>query len=88
VTPERFVAMPGIGAHEAIIESPHHQFHLARADDSAVRDVLQAYRARYRSMSDDGAEVIIIVRNHGSAAGTSLTHPHSQIVATSNRCRT
>jgi UDPglucose--hexose-1-phosphate uridylyltransferase len=82
VGPQGFVSMPGVGRHEVIIESPDHTADLARVDDTAVRGVLEAYRARYRALHTAGAGVVLIFRNHGPAAGTSLAHPHSQIVAT------
>jgi UDPglucose--hexose-1-phosphate uridylyltransferase len=77
-----FVALPGTGRHEVVIESPDHDADLARSATSAVRDVLEAYRARYRALRDEGWACIVIFRNHGPGAGTSLAHPHSQIVAT------
>ena len=76
------VALPGTGRHEVVIESPQHNGDLARSDTAAVRDVLLAYRARYRALRDEGWACIVIFRNHGPGAGTSLAHPHSQIVAT------
>ena len=81
VSPEGFVTMPGIGRHEVVIESPEHDTDLARADDAAVRGVLEAYRSRYRALRADGTALIVIFRNHGPGAGTSLAHPHSQVVA-------
>jgi UDPglucose--hexose-1-phosphate uridylyltransferase len=81
VSAEGFVTMAGIGRHEVIIESRDHTGDLALADDAAVRAVLEAYRARYRALRAGGTAVIITFRNHGPAAGTSLDHPHSQIVA-------
>ncbi|MGB6648121.1 MAG: HIT domain-containing protein, partial [Bacteroidota bacterium] len=42
-----------------------------------------SYRARYRDIrQDDRVEAIIIFKNHGEQAGTSLGHPHSQLAAT------
>jgi UDPglucose--hexose-1-phosphate uridylyltransferase len=76
------VSMPGIGHHEVIIESPSHDADLARVDVAAVRDVLEAYRARYRALRAQHRGVILLFRNHGPGAGTSIAHPHSQIVAT------
>src|SRR5919204_516271 len=57
---------------------------VARADVQVVRDVLEAYRARYRALRSEtqASGVILIFRNHGPGAGTSLSHPHSQIVST------
>jgi len=81
VSPDGFVRMPGIGHHEVIVESPDHSADLARADNASVLAVLEAYRARYRALRADGAGVILIFRNHGARAGTSISHPHSQIVS-------
>lgn len=80
-SPQGFVSMPAAGRHEVIIESPDHDADLARADDRSIRAVLEAYRARYNALRTLGTGVIVIFRNHGPAAGTSLRHPHSQIVA-------
>lgn len=82
VSPDGFVRMPGIGRHEVIVESPDHSADLARADNPSVAAVLNAYRARYRALRAEGAGVILIFRNHGARAGTSIAHPHSQIVST------
>lgn len=82
ISPEGFVSMAGVGRHEVVIESREHGDDLARVSDAKVRRVLEAYRVRYRALREDGAAVIVIFRNHGPGAGTSLAHPHSQIVAT------
>jgi UDPglucose--hexose-1-phosphate uridylyltransferase len=76
-----FTSMPGSGAHEVVIESPRHDWDIATGSDGQVRDVLAAYRARHRALRDSPAAMVVIFRNHGAGAGTSLPHPHSQIVA-------
>jgi UDPglucose--hexose-1-phosphate uridylyltransferase len=81
VSPDGFVRMPGVGRHEVIVESPDHSADLARVDDASVLAVLETYRARYRALRAEGAGVILIFRNHGPRAGTSISHPHSQIVS-------
>ena len=81
-SPQGFVSMPGVGRHEVVIESREHTDDLATASEVSTRRVLDAYRARYRSLREEAAAVIVIFRNHGPGAGTSLSHPHSQIVAT------
>jgi UDPglucose--hexose-1-phosphate uridylyltransferase len=44
---------------------------------------LLAYRERYLALREDPRfKLIIIFKNHGRGAGTSLEHPHSQLVAT------
>ena len=77
-----FLAMPGRGHHEVIIESPRHDWDLATATHPEVRAVLAAYRARYRALRAAGDSALIVVfRNHGPGSGTSLEHPHSQVLA-------
>lgn len=80
-TADGFVAVPGVGRHEVIIESPDHDADLARMSLHEVRGILEAYRSRYRVLRPDTEGVIVIFRNHGQRAGTSLSHPHSQIIA-------
>jgi UDPglucose--hexose-1-phosphate uridylyltransferase len=73
----------GVGAHEVIIESPAHNLTTALYPVSQVEHVIELYRSRYLELSNDPRLAhIIIFKNHGESAGTSLEHPHSQIVAT------
>jgi UDPglucose--hexose-1-phosphate uridylyltransferase len=65
--------------HEVVIESPRHDWDLATASDDEVIDVLHAWQHRHRALRAGTAQVVIF-RNHGAAAGISLTHPHSQVV--------
>ena len=75
--------MNGVGAHEVIVETPEHGKQLAFLDDRQIEDVLWAYRARYLDLKKDPRlKYILIFRNHGRVAGASLSHPHSQLVAT------
>jgi len=51
--------------------------------DGEVEDIIRAYKSRYVSIrQEEGIEDIVIFKNHGPSAGTSLEHPHSQLVAT------
>jgi UDPglucose--hexose-1-phosphate uridylyltransferase len=78
-----FRKMDGVGQHEVIIESPQHNQHIALMEDKQVEEILLAYRERYLALREDPRfKLIIIFKNHGRAAGTSLEHPHSQLVAT------
>jgi UDPglucose--hexose-1-phosphate uridylyltransferase len=77
-----FRGVGGFGDHEVIIESTRHNGYLALMEDAEVEDVLTAYRERYLSLrKDPRVKFIVIFKNHGKAAGTSIEHPHSQIVA-------
>jgi UDPglucose--hexose-1-phosphate uridylyltransferase len=78
-----FRRMDGVGAHEVIIGSPVHNQIFSLAEDRQVEEVLLAYRERYLALREDPRiKLIIIFKNHGEAAGTSLEHTHSQIVGT------
>jgi UDPglucose--hexose-1-phosphate uridylyltransferase len=75
--------MNGVGAHEVVIESPDHTATLATLSAEAVGDVLLAYRERVLDLKKDPRfEYILVFKNHGAAAGASLEHPHSQLIAT------
>ena len=75
--------MEGIGTHEIIIETPEHAQTLALMAKDRVLDVLKAYKQRYQSLREDPLiKLILIFKNHGESAGTSLEHPHSQLIAT------
>jgi UDPglucose--hexose-1-phosphate uridylyltransferase len=75
--------MQGVGAHEVIIETPEHGKQLHGQDSRQIEDVLWAYRARYLDLKKDPRlKYILIFRNYGRVAGASLSHPHSQLVAT------
>lgn len=73
----------GIGAHEVIIETPSHSNPLALETYEQVEKVLTAYQQRYNVLKQNQQfKFITIFKNHGWASGTSLAHPHSQLVAT------
>ena len=75
--------MTGVGAHEVVIETPQHEASLASLSTDAVADVLLSYRERMVDLKKDPRfEYILVFKNHGAAAGASLEHPHSQLIAT------
>jgi UDPglucose--hexose-1-phosphate uridylyltransferase len=78
-----YVQMPGYGHHEVIVESPHHNDDLADLSLQEMNSILTTYRQRYVTHRQDSRNVLLLLfRNHGSRAGASLTHPHSQLIAT------
>jgi len=73
----------GYGAHEVIIEAPSHNTFLALMDYQQVENVLITYQQRYNALKKNPQfKFITIFKNHGWASGTSLAHPHSQLIAT------
>jgi UDPglucose--hexose-1-phosphate uridylyltransferase len=76
-------AVNGFGVHDVIVETPDHSQVLALMPDSYVAEILRVYKTRYDELSlDPRIAHITIFKNHGVDAGTSLEHPHSQLVAT------
>ena len=74
--------MNGVGAHEVIIETPDHRSTLATMSERQIEDVLWAFRDRMLDLKNDKRfRYILIFKNHGEAAGASLEHPHSQLIA-------
>jgi UDPglucose--hexose-1-phosphate uridylyltransferase len=77
------VAVNGIGHHEVIIETPDHSKTTALLSVSEIEMILDSYRQLYLNIAKDPrVEHITIFKNHGLGAGTSLEHPHSQLIAT------
>jgi UDPglucose--hexose-1-phosphate uridylyltransferase len=77
-----FDRMNGIGAHEVIIETPIHGQTLSSMPDTAVEKVFFAWRDRVHDLKRDiRLRHIVIFKNHGAAAGASLEHSHSQLIA-------
>ena len=73
----------GFGVHDVIVETPDHAQVLALMPDSYVAEILHIYKTRYDELSlDPRIAHITIFKNHGIDAGTSLEHPHSQMIAT------
>lgn len=74
--------MNGIGAHEVLVETPLHSGTLVTLPMEAVVEILKAYQLRVDDLRKDKRfKYVQVFKNYGSAAGASLDHPHSQIIA-------
>jgi len=72
-----------VGHHEVFIESPCHNEHPGVARVSQLVHVINAYLDRLRDLSKKPyVKHVSIFRNHGREAGTSLSHAHTQLIAT------
>lgn len=72
-----------VGHHEILVESPIHDEHPANADIPQLVHVVNGYVDRLRELSAKPyIRYVSIFRNHGLEAGASLSHAHSQIIAT------
>ncbi len=77
-----FDRMNGIGAHEVVIETPDHMETLATMPLKRVEDMFWAFRERILDLKrDQRFKYVLVFKNHGEAAGASLEHSHSQLIA-------
>jgi UDPglucose--hexose-1-phosphate uridylyltransferase len=78
-----FMLERATGHHEVIVESPHHDEHPGVARVSQLILVVDAYIDRLRELSSKPyVKYVSIFRNHGLEAGASLSHAHTQLIAT------
>ncbi len=75
--------MNGIGAHEVVIESPNHDLSLGDQPLEHFEKIIRVYQMRLLDlMKDLRFRYVLIFKNQGVTAGASLSHPHTQIIAT------
>ena len=76
-------SVSGVGAHEVIVECPESAREMADFSVSELLRVLQAWRARIIDLRrDTRLRYVLIFKNQGSEAGASVSHSHSQLIAT------
>jgi UDPglucose--hexose-1-phosphate uridylyltransferase len=74
--------MNGIGAHEVLIETPEHVVSTGELTEKQLEDSFWAFRDRINDLKRDRRlRYVILFKNHGEAAGASLEHSHSQLIA-------
>ncbi len=77
-----FRSMTAGGVHEVVVEHPRHDLDLSEMAPEHLVHVLRMYRQRYQTLRGNPVvESIVIFKNHGQRAGSSLEHSHSQITA-------
>lgn len=75
--------MPGVGAHEVLIESPDHDATWGSYSDGQLEDIFRAVLLRMKELRKDGRfKYFQFFKNSGRIAGASLEHAHSQIIVT------
>ncbi len=74
--------MKGVGAHDVIIESPDHMSTFGSLPAESLASAFFAFRQRILDLSrDPRLRCAVLFKNHGEAAGASLEHTHSQLIA-------
>lgn len=81
--PNKYPVVSGDGGrHEIIIESPDHTARLATYPATQLRAILDTYQRRLTTAWEYPAILSVqLFRNEGRAAGASIEHAHSQLVA-------
>jgi len=71
----------GVGYHEVLVESRLHNTCPALESPEEIALMLKTFQLRGTEIAKDKRiEHIIYFKNHGKRAGTSLEHPHTQLV--------
>jgi len=71
-----------IGVHEVIIEVPRHIANIGVLTQDQFINILLAYQARLNTLRKDPRwRCLLIYKNQGEAAGATLEHVHSQLIA-------
>ncbi|MBM3244524.1 MAG: galactose-1-phosphate uridylyltransferase [Candidatus Omnitrophica bacterium] len=72
----------GIGAHEVLIETPYHNKDIPDLLNEEVEKFIGMCCRRIIDLEKDKRfKYIMLFRNYGAAAGASLEHPHTQLIA-------
>src|SRR3989338_5214082 len=71
----------GVGFQEVIVTRSHEK-HFGLMAKNEIELVIEAYQSRFQALSAEPCvDYILIIHNHGSRAGATVPHPHSQIFA-------
>jgi len=76
-------AIDGYGRHEVIIDHPEHGIALQEMSEEHLIRLVGIYRDRIRALyaADDRIQYVLVFKNFGPAAGASIAHTHSQVIA-------
>lgn len=64
--------------HEVIVHHPDHEREIEQMTTEEISALFSMYQHRLRALQKDGTPILF--RNKGIRAGTSISHPHSQII--------
>ncbi len=76
-------AIEGYGRHEVVIDHNNHGISIHEMEVSHLQNLFRIYRERMAQLyaNDDRIRYVLIFKNFGEAAGASIKHTHSQIIA-------
>ncbi|MEA3523700.1 MAG: galactose-1-phosphate uridylyltransferase [Campylobacterota bacterium] len=77
-----FESIPGVGAHEVLIDSPCHECGIEGLDVQSIENWLRSIVIRIDDLKNDQRLIYLSVfKNFGGGAGATQEHPHTQILA-------
>ncbi len=70
------------GVHEVLVETPDHSKQIWDLSTEDLQEIFKMYLVRIKALSAQvGISYVQVFKNHEEAAGTSIHHTHSQIIA-------
>ncbi len=73
--------LDGIGAHEIVIETPHHNQSVIDLSEAQIQEVLLTYQARILDLKkDERLRYIVVHKNTGEAIGETAHHCYSFVI--------
>lgn len=74
----------GYGRHEVVIDHPNHGIAIHEMSREHLANLFSVYQQRMAELyaSDERLKYVLVFKNFGPAAGASIPHTHSQIIAT------
>jgi UDPglucose--hexose-1-phosphate uridylyltransferase len=74
----------GYGRHEVLIDHFKHGVGVFEMEEAHIQLLFGVYRDRMAALykSDERLKYVLVFKNFGAAAGASIPHTHSQIIAT------
>lgn len=74
----------GYGRHEVVIDHPHHGICLHQMSQQHLAGLFGIYQQRMTQLyaADPRLKYVLVFKNFGPAAGASIPHTHSQVIAT------
>ena len=77
-----YESMSGVGRHEVIIESPDHRATLENLSKAQIAACFSTFKQRILCLQKNPViRYVLIYKNHGQAAGATLSHSHCQLMA-------
>jgi len=72
------------GNHEVLVESANHDEQFADLSIKRIKQLLHMYNSRILELSKvNGINYVLVFKNQGKEAGTSIVHTHTQIISSS-----